>query len=202
MLTTCFKSFTNSKCLVDNATLIQLFKSEHSYLNFSKHSTNKQIDPCGRGSLTRSARRRRRGMNDAYLYTVLTLSLPFLTHYTMATYIRPIMYYVCIYMNDYAVCISPYPNLLAWLILRQELRMPSFHPISTMSTFFSIEDVATSRLGTSSCFVSIEKACEEDSVKSYRCLFLPRTYSGFFFRHVLNKSLNFLRIRHLKCERY
>ena len=86
------KSFTNSKCLVDNATLIQLFKCEHSYLNFWKHSTNKQIDPCGWGSLTRSARRRRRGMNDAYMYTVLTLSLHFLTHYTVATYIWPTLY--------------------------------------------------------------------------------------------------------------
>ena len=86
------KCFTNSKCLVDKATFIQLFKCKHSYLNFCKHSTNKQIDPCGRGSLTRSARRRRRGMNDAYMYTVLTLSLHFLTHYTVATYIRPTLY--------------------------------------------------------------------------------------------------------------
>ena len=78
--------------LVDNATLIQSFKCEHSYLNFWKHSTNKQIDPCGWGSLTRSARRRRRGMNDAYMYTVLTLSLHFLTHYTVATYIWPTLY--------------------------------------------------------------------------------------------------------------
>ena len=34
----------------------------------------------------------RRGMNVAFKYTVLTLSFSFLTHYTVATYIRPTLY--------------------------------------------------------------------------------------------------------------
>ena len=33
-----------------------------------------------------------RGMNVASKYTVLTLSFSFLTHYTVATYIRPTLY--------------------------------------------------------------------------------------------------------------
>ena len=46
----------------------------------------------------RSACHRRR-MNVAFKYTVLTLSFSFLTHYTVATYIRPTLYIVLLPIN-------------------------------------------------------------------------------------------------------
>ena len=140
------KSFTNSKCLVDKATFIQLFKCKHSYLNFCKHSTNKQIDPCGRGSLTRSARRRRRGMNDAYMYTVLTLSLHFLTHYTVATYIWPTLYFSSEYIFPplhrwYAFpdsSLLPAPNSSRFLKTPQSSMLTLYTKFTLKKSFFYI----------------------------------------------------------------
>ena len=89
----------------------------------------------------------RRGMNVAFKYTVLTLSFSFLTHYTVATYIRPTLYigrsgFFFLFLHSiYYLC--PFAMLCEITVLHFDLHLYSHflsfqHQLFTSCTFYIV----------------------------------------------------------------